>query len=136
MQLFNSSWGVWFGLQILKTIHNCIVVFHLMCLSKPSFKPAGYKVGWHFPFPNWCKVWFLLPVSKSDTKISIYLCIYLSVYLPTYLYLSIYLPTYLPTYLPACLPACLRTYVPNLRTYIRTYLRMYIHTYVRSYVPS
>ena len=128
MQLFNSSWGVWFGLQILKTIHNCIVVFHLMCLSKPSFKSAGYKVGWHFPFPNWCKVWFLLPVSKSDTKISIYLCIYLSVYLPTYLYLSIYLPTYLPTCLPAYLPAYVPTYLTYVRTYVRTYVCTYIHT--------
>ena len=77
LKLFSSSWGVWFGLLILKTIQNCIIViFHLMCLTNPFFHPAGYSFGWHLLFHNWCKAikWsFLFSVPKSATKM--YVCV-------------------------------------------------------------
>ena len=77
LKLFSSPWGVWFGLLILKTIQNCIIViFHLMCLTNPFFQPAGYSFGWHLLFHNWCKAikWsFLISVPKSATKM--YVCV-------------------------------------------------------------
>ena len=56
LKLFSSSWGVWFGLLILKNIQNCIIViFHQMCLTNPSFQPASYSIGWKHLFHNWYK---------------------------------------------------------------------------------
>ena len=77
---FTSSWGVRFEVfWYWKTIQNCIIViFHLKCLTNSFFEPAGYNVGWHLLFHNWCRTikWpFLFPVAKNATKMCVCVCV-------------------------------------------------------------
>ena len=71
-----KGWGM--TLVVYKK-NKCI--FHLMCLTNPSFQPSSYNVGWHL-FCNWCKAikWlFLFPVPKNATKMCVWVCVCVSV---------------------------------------------------------